>query len=177
MGTLVLSDVTKLLLLSSALAPKIAIYDGLLVPRDDSGYEDMMARQCKIMGWCRFVRGEAGMTLLESLVALVIVSLVVVTGLVGLATSSKATTISDEQSTAESLARSQMEWVKRAAYVPGTATYAAASIPAGSDYDSYSANIAVSPLNNPDDGIQKITVTIDRSGNEVLKLEGYKVNR
>lgn len=136
-----------------------------------------MACQCKFTRWCRFGRGEAGMTLLESLVALVIVSLVVVTGLVGLATSSKATTLSDEQSTAESLARSQMEWVKKAAYVSGAATYAAASIPPGSDYDSYSVDIAAAPLNNPDDGIQKITVTIDRSGDEVLKLEGYKVNR
>lgn len=123
------------------------------------------------------VRGESGMTLMESLVALLIVSLVVIAGLTGLATSSKATIISDEQSTAESLARSQMEWVKRAAYVSGTGNYTAEAIPSSSDYAGYSVNIAAASLNQPDDGIQKITVTVLRSGAPVVSLEGYKVNR
>jgi type II secretory pathway pseudopilin PulG len=117
------------------------------------------------------------MALTESMVALAIIAMVAIAGLSGLATSSRATIIADEQSTAESLARSQMEWVKKASYVSDTDTYAAAAIPSESDYAGYSVDITASPLNVPDDGIQKITIAIGYAGRQVLTLEGYKVNR
>jgi type II secretory pathway pseudopilin PulG len=123
----------------------------------------------------RFARGESGVSLIESLVALVIVSSMVIAGLSGLATSSKATIIADEQGNAESLAHSQMEWIKRANYIPGASTYTAAEIPAS--YADYSVNIIAASLRIPDDGVQKITVTIEHSGRQVLKLEDYKVSR
>lgn len=129
---------------------------------------------------CRLGRstgGESGMALIESMVALVLVSTIVIASLSGLATASRATFIADEQSTAESLARSQMEWVKKSAYVSSTANYTAATIPSGSDYTGYSVNITAASLNNPDDGIQKITVTVGHYGKQVLSLDGYKVNR
>ncbi|GAI30919.1 unnamed protein product, partial [marine sediment metagenome] len=49
--------------------------------------------------------------------------------------------------------------------------------PGGKDYINYSAIITAEPLHDPDDGIQKITVTVKRSDKEVIKLEGYKVDR
>ena len=123
------------------------------------------------------MKGEKGSSLIETLVALALLGVIVVAFLSGLATTSKATIVADEQSTAESLARSQMEWAKTATYVSGVTTYSAAPIPSGSDYTGYSANISAVSLNTPDDGIQKITVTVKHFAKEVTKLEGYKVNR
>jgi len=125
----------------------------------------------------QFTRGESGTTFLETVVALAILGAIAVTFLSGLTTTSKAAFIADEQATVESLARSQMEWVKNASYSYNATTYSPAPMPGGKDYLNYSMTIAAEPLHNPDDGIQKITVTVKHSGEVVTKLEGYKVNR
>ena len=111
------------------------------------------------------------------MVALAILGTIAVTFLSGLATSSKASFIADEQATAESLARSQMEWAKNADYVYGANQYSPAPIHSGKDYIDYSVTIAAEPLHDPDDGIQRITVTVEHSGEGVITLEGYKVDR
>lgn len=124
-----------------------------------------------------FYGREKGITLLETIVAVSILSAIAVAFLNGVATSSKGVYISDEEATAESLARTQMEWVKNASYSYNATSYALAPIPAEKDYMDYSANITAESLNETDDGIQKITVTITRSGEMVFILEGYKVDR
>jgi len=122
-------------------------------------------------------RRESGLTLIETVVALAILGAVSVTFLSGLTTISKATFIADEQTTAESLARSQMERVKTTDYVYGATEYPPAPIPSGKDYINYSVVITAEPLNNPDDGIQKITVTIKHFDKTIIKLESYKAQR
>jgi type II secretory pathway pseudopilin PulG len=124
-----------------------------------------------------FARRESGISLLETAIALAIVGIVAVAFLTGVATASKAAFIADERTTAESLARSQMEWAKNASYSYNATSYSIAPIPTAKDHINYSANITAEPLYDTDDGIQKITVTITRSGKVVLKLEGYKVDR
>ena len=124
-----------------------------------------------------FTHHESGMTFLETVVALAILGVIAVTFLNGLTTASKSTFIADEQTTAESLARSQMEWVKNADYLHDATTYPPAALPAGKDYVNYSVMITASPLHDPDDGIQKITVIVRHSNEGVIKLEGYKVDR
>ena len=124
----------------------------------------------------RFVRQKEGITFLETVIALAVLGVVSVSFLNGLTTASKSVFITDEHSTAESLAESQMEWVKNSVY-SYNATYSTAPIPDGKDFFQYSANVLASPLHTPDDGIQKITVIIKRSGNNVFSLEGYKVDR
>ena len=131
-----------------------------------------VARRSSILA-CR----ESGMTLLETLLALTILGAVAVTFLCGLATGSKAAFINDERATAESLARSQMEWVKNADYVYDATQYSSTPIPSGKDYINYSATITAEPLHNPDDGLQKITVTVTRFGETVISLQSYKVDR
>jgi len=123
------------------------------------------------------VSAESGMTLVETVVALAILGTIAIVFLSGLAISSKAVIIADEQTTVESLAQSQLEWVKGADYVYEAAEYSPAPIPTGQDYTDYSANITAEPLHTPDDGIQKITVTVRRLGEMVMELEGYKVDR
>lgn len=62
------------------------------------------------------IKNERGMTLIEVLIALAILGLVAVAFLSGLTTASRALLIADERTTAESLARSQMEYVKSQGY-------------------------------------------------------------
>ena len=61
-------------------------------------------------------KGERGVGLIEVLIALAILGLVAAAFLSGLATATKAVFIADERTTAESLARSQMEYVKNQGY-------------------------------------------------------------
>ena len=137
-------------------------------------------KTCKLARLFRiFARRERGATLIETLIALAILGVVAAAFLSGLTTTAKGTIIADEQATAESLARSQMEWVKseNVPYIYGTTEYSAALIPAGEDYADYSATIDAEALNSPDNGIQKITVNINHSDKELLKLTGYKMDR
>lgn len=124
-----------------------------------------------------FTGRESGVTFLETIVALAILGVIAVTFLNGLTTASKSTFIADEQTTAESLAQSQIEWVKNADYSYNATTYSPAAMPAGKDYINYSVLIMASPLHDPDDGIQKIIVAVQHSDKGVIKLEGYKVDR
>ena len=124
-----------------------------------------------------FTCRESGATLLEAVVALAIVGTIAVTFLSGLAITSKAAFTADERATAESLAQSQMEWTKNSDYVYSATQYSPAPMPSGKDYINYSATIAAEHSHDPDDGIQKITVTVRHSDKVVTKLEGYKVDR
>ncbi len=124
-----------------------------------------------------FTRRESGITLIETVVALAILGTIAVIFLSGLTTTSRAAFIFDEQVTAESLARSQMEWTQNADYVYDATQYSLTPIPSGKDYINYSAAITAESLNNPDDGIQKITVTVKHFNKTVIKLQSYKVDR
>jgi len=133
---------------------------------------------CRILKLIRStIRGTSGMALIETLVALVVLGAVSVAFLSGLATTSRASMIVDEQTTAESLARSQMEWIKKISYTYEATEYSPQPISSSDDYIGYSASIAAERLNIPDDGIQKVTVTITHYNKEVIELAGYKVDR
>jgi type II secretory pathway pseudopilin PulG len=119
---------------------------------------------------------ESGITLLETLVAVAILGMISVAFLSGLATTSRAAIVTDRKVTAESLAQSQMESVKNAAYVPEATQYTPCQIPDDVSYTGFAAAITAVPLESPDNGVQKITVTITRSGETVYILQGYKVD-
>ena len=124
-----------------------------------------------------FTRCESGQTLMETAVALAILGVTAVAFLYGLTTTSRAVYTADERATAESLAQGQMEWAKNASYSYNATSYSIAPIPDDKDYIDYSANITAESLHDPDDGIQKITVNVNRTGKIVFQLEGYKVDR
>ena len=117
------------------------------------------------------MKNEKGFTLIEVLVALGLLGIIAVAFLTGIATSSKAILIANERTIAESLARSQMEYVKELDY-NGATSYDPAQIPA--EHVGFSATIDVVELAA---GLQEITVTIDYYGEVVITLEDYKVNR
>ena len=119
----------------------------------------------------KLMKNEKGYTLIEVLVALGLLGVFAAVFLTGIATSSKAILIADERTTAESLARSQMEYVKELDY-NGATLYDPAPIPA--EHVGFSATIDAVELAA---GLQKITVTIDYYGEVVITLEDYKVDR
>lgn len=126
---------------------------------------------------------QSGLTLVEVLVALAILAAVAVIFLLGLSTASRATVVSQERVTADSLAKSQMEYVKSSPYddVNNPPLYGIDPnllIPEG-----YGVSVTAEHLDpdndgtDDDDGLQKITVTITRNGETIFTLESYKVNR
>ncbi|MDP2932039.1 MAG: type II secretion system protein [Chloroflexota bacterium] len=118
---------------------------------------------------------EAGIMLLETLVALAVLGVAGVAFVSALGTVSKATTIADERAVAESLVRSQLEYVGSYAYQAVPTTYPAdptLTIPAGWTITSTAALVHVT-----DDGIQKVTVQVTHLGKAVLSVVTYKVNR
>lgn len=118
-------------------------------------------------------RGHShGFTLVEVLVALAIFAIIGVTFANGLATASKATITADIRTNAESLARTQMEYVKSQNY-DSEGDYTLQVLP---DYDDAGYSAALDAV-EIDEGLQKLTVTVSHQGRYVIALEGYKMSR
>ena len=145
-----------------------------------------------------------GFTLIEVLVALALFSIIAIVFAGGLGTASRAVLIADVRTRAESLARTQMESVKTQPYDDdfpdgGVANYtkiADEDIREGYTICSFDRT-GYPPVNcdpadpiiavpwdsgnntavNEDNGLQKITLVIRHDGEEIITLEGYKVDR
>jgi prepilin-type N-terminal cleavage/methylation domain-containing protein len=136
------------------------------------------------------MKGEKGFSLLEVALAMALLGVVAVAFLTALATGSRTIFIADERATAESLARTQMEYVRQQPYDAnldtGHPTYNI--IPAGDIPAGYEVDVSAERLdykndgNSNDDGIQSVTVTITHTvegeaPKEILTLEGYRARR
>jgi len=118
------------------------------------------------------VDGQAGVGLVETLVAVAILGVTLVTLLAAISTSSRGVAITEERITAENLARSQLEYAKSEPYLTAPASYATVTPPAG-----YTVSAEATSIPEGDSSIQKITVTVTRSSVTLLTVEGYKVDR
>ena len=123
------------------------------------------------------MNSEKGFAFIETVVALALLGIIAVAFLSSLATATRATVIANDKTTAVSLAQTQIEWVKKADYIYDAAGYSAAPIPSSQDYTGYSVQIDSEPLNSPDDGIQKITITVKYWEENALQLDVYKVDK
>ncbi len=123
------------------------------------------------------MKGQAGIALLETTVALAILGMVVVGLLGGLTGAQKATSAADSRAEGQALAQSQMEYIKKLPYVYGANSYTPTAIPPDADYEGHSASITVTPVHPQDDGLQKVTVNISKGGRLVTSLDGYKEDR
>jgi len=141
-------------------------------------------------------RGRSpGFTLIEVLIALALFAIIGAVFANGLATASRATITADVRTNAESIARTEMEYVKSQGY--STAPWAYLVTSSGSpavsgwptptwfdpvhklsdEHGDYTASVQAEALGASDNGIQKITVTVKHEGSEVITLQGYKVSR
>jgi prepilin-type N-terminal cleavage/methylation domain-containing protein len=149
-------------------------------------------------------RGHSpGFTLIEVLIALALFTIIAFVFAGGLSTASRAVLIADVRTRAESLARTQMEYVKSQNYTAATQSpwqvlyqrlpdippsYFICSVNTTTNQTAYCGNtpsmsiIAVawnSAKNQPatsETGLQKITLVIGHDDREVITLEGYKRN-
>jgi type II secretory pathway pseudopilin PulG len=152
------------------------------------------------------MRSEKGYSLLEVFIAIALMGLVSVTFLGAIYTASKAVSIADERAAAESLARTEMEYIRSQLYSAAPWDYTVTSSersattppswyddtnnppsnPANnpplldSSYDGYSVSARAGGLLDPgiDNEIQKITVTVTRQGgSDIVTLEDYRSMR
>ncbi len=142
---------------------------------------------------------QRGFGLIEVIIALALLGVVGIAFLGALATASSGIAVSDKRATAESLARSEMEYAKSHYYssapwsyeVPLPPGWPEESLPDWWDtenphtlpdgYENYTATVVASRLDpegdglGNDDGLQKITITITfLEEGTVTVLEGYK---
>ena len=141
----------------------------------------------------RLMSGQKGQTLVEVLVAIVILGMVAVPFLTSLSVSSRAIMVTDDKATAESLARSELEYVKDSPYnftgfsysIPGTPPpWDPSRTALDSCYATYSVNVTGVPIDpntsvpvSPDQHIQKIIVVVYHQNNSVLTMNTYKTDR
>lgn len=125
-------------------------------------------RRLRTLVW----RGEAGVGLVEVLVATTLLALTLVTFLSALSAASIGVGTTEERVTAETLARSQLEYTKSLPYQPPPAMYATVTPPAG-----FSVSASASGIAEGDNAVELITVTVSRGGNVLLTIEDYKVDR
>jgi prepilin-type N-terminal cleavage/methylation domain-containing protein len=142
-----------------------------------------------------------GFTLIEVVIAIAILGTIAITFLGALSTSSLALITADQRATAESLARSQMEYVKNQQYKSNNSTwggqvpYDSISVPGVTGAGlysiwSYNRTNAIVPgvvgvpwdsnttqpyqLSTADNGIQRIKLVIKYGNDTIITLEGYK---
>jgi len=144
----------------------------------------------------RLICQQKGQILIEVLVALAILGIVAVAFLTALTTTSLALMVADRHTTAESLTRSELEYIQNSDYdnLEGGFSYELPSAPPEWDpdhtlpsgFDNYSlvvTGIPVDPVTHEtqqeDEGIQKVTVEVYQQGRleAVLITSDYKTER
>ncbi len=123
--------------------------------------------------WLR--SSEKGISSLEVLLAIVILGLVGACFLGSVGTGTQATVITRDQAIAESLVRSEAEYIKGCGYQYGTSEYLidpTLTIPT-----EWAVSTYVEPVHSSDDGLQEVTVSAQRQGETVLSIVIYKVAR
>jgi prepilin-type N-terminal cleavage/methylation domain-containing protein len=116
---------------------------------------------------------QEGYTLVELLITIVVIATSFSAFAVALSTGALAVNEGDKEVTAQSLARSQMEYIKYITYDQNASTYPTIDTP-----DGYSITVTVSDIDT--DGnkrIQKVTANVSKDGVEQFYIVDYKVDR
>ena len=119
------------------------------------------------------LKNQDGFGLVESLVAVTILGTTVFMLLGSLSTGSISVGILQEEVTAESLGRAQLEYTRSLPYVVAPSSYQIVDyVPSG-----YSVTAESSGVSGRDNNIQKITVEVFHERRRLYTIEGFKVNR
>lgn len=133
----------------------------------------------------RILNDEKGTTLVEELVTVAIIGIGIVILVAMITTGVIGVRQVADKVLAESLARSQLEIIKDAAYradpvsgpYPTVAPIPNYSVAVGIEYWNASTSEFVPDVRNDDDGLQKITVTVSSAGTPLVQNAEYKVDR
>ena len=133
----------------------------------------------------RLFRGQKGISLIETVIALAILGLIGVAFLNGLTTTSRAVAMSQERVTAESLAKSQLEHIKAQDYISvfnynAENCYDEIIIPANLTSVGYTIEVSVSdntvtPAGRAGFELQSITILIKNNDKTILSMSSYRV--
>ena len=136
-----------------------------------------------------------GFTLIEVLIALALFAIIGIVFAGGLATASRAVLIADVRTNAESLARTEMEYVKTQKYSAGNWSYVVTHLESTCTPDCpswwttnpapllseqhalYTVEVEAVPLDASDSPVEEITVTVRHEDRRVITLVGYKIDR
>ena len=122
------------------------------------------------------MNSEKGFAIIEILISIALLGIVAAALLSALATTSQASIISNEQAIAESLVRSEIEYIKNCDYQYSATEYP--TDPTLTIPDGWAVPPpVVSPVHATDDGIQEVTVTAEYNGRTMLSVTIYKVDR
>jgi prepilin-type N-terminal cleavage/methylation domain-containing protein len=124
---------------------------------------------------------QTGFSLIEVLLAMVLVGILGTAIPCAMSGANRATTTTNQHTTAESLARSQMDFIQNQPYDSANATPTYALLP---DIPApYSIVTPMAQRLDPrgdgtanDDGLQKITVTVEQGDTVIFTLVDFKVN-
>ena len=141
------------------------------------------------MAWLRKVKSwgqdQRGVGLVESLIAVAILGTAVVAFIMALSSGAVAVREGNQQVVAQSLVRTQLEYIKSFPLYDSEAT----TYPYVYTYDEtynpnpitlpegYTISVEVDSIPDADGDIQKITVTISLGDENILTVEDYKVDR
>ena len=117
-------------------------------------------------------RSQAGVILLEALIAISILGTAVTAGLLAISTSSIATQQTSISSTASWVATLQMESIQVAAYVMTPGQYTTVQSPTGFTVQNQTAAVP-----GGDNDVQLVTVTVTYDGKTIKQLSVVKVNQ
>ena len=135
------------------------------------------------------MKSQKGFALIETLVALALMGITAVGLLSGLSTTFRAGTISQERVVAESLAKSQWEYIRAQDYIltadydpdDPEKRYELIDIPDELVIKDYTIEIGTpATIIGPDDGefeLQSITIVINCDSKQLLTISDYRVGR
>ena len=115
--------------------------------------------------------GEKGALLLESLVAVGLLVTVLSATVVGLSTASINVRVNEERTTAQNIARSQLEYTMNDTFCAAPCSYPTIATPTGFTVTSEAVDY------NGDSNLETFIVTVYRDGQAVVSIEGIKANR
>lgn len=126
---------------------------------------------------------QKGLTLVEVLIAVVVLAIIASGIFTALHVSLKTTGVANERTTAESLTRTELEYIKNCDYDDTNNPPVYGLDPTMTIPPLFSMDVTAERLDpsgngtGDDEGIQKVTVGVSYEGDLVVTTESYKVKR
>ena len=120
----------------------------------------------------RVAKSQGGFSLIEMLIATMLLGMVVLVFLASLATGSRAVEVVDTRIELDRLAQSQMESTLSQPFLLAPASYPSIAVPPG-----YAVTVVAELLAGAGPDIQRVVVSVYRDGEQRRTLEAFKFNQ